>query len=256
MMLLLLIAATSCLPATEAGVLIHATNSEWSSKAVDPSSLTANKPFYIKNKKVPAKIWSKTPINADLPYFYPSTNYYFTGSKSTKADSLSSSKSTLSKVQMAQLAHSTIIKELKLKSPQELRIISSFTDRRNVSHFYMNRIVNGIEVSNNKAQVHILNGKVTAFSSSFKAQVNQKIKPATAKIAIKDLIKTAETELGAKHEMEVKGYYSYVENANGILVYCYNFQTRNDEVDKWYHVAIDAETGNYINLTQANLFML
>jgi extracellular elastinolytic metalloproteinase len=159
----------------------------------------------------------------------------------------------LSSLEMSRIAQSTMVKNLNLESSQ-LRIVSQSTDHMDVTHIYMNRVQDGIMVSNNNAAVHISKGEITSHSSNFKLTGSQLIRPIKNSDSIHDYVKGVETKLSAKRD-SIEPYYSYIENSNGELIYCYNFQVRNDEDDKWMHVAIDVENG-YIHLIPGEIVEL
>jgi Zn-dependent metalloprotease len=168
-----------------------------------------------------------------MPFYYPKSDFKIIVPKGEPV--------ALSYMEMSRIAHSTIVKSLNLESSQ-LRIVSQSTDHMDVTHVYMNRVQDGVMVSNNNAAVHISKGEITSHSSNFKLIEAQLIRPIKTSESIHEHVKAVEEKLSAQRD-SIEPYYSYIENSNGELIYCYNFQVRNDEKDKWMHVAIDAENG-------------
>jgi Zn-dependent metalloprotease len=195
------------------------------SQAQAPSSIKTP----VKNSRVSKLSQS---AESELPFYYPKTQ--FEAVVDTKGPVASTN------LQTAQLAHSAMVKTLGIK-PSELRITSQFVDHMNVTHVYMNRMVGDVAVSNHNAAVHIKNGHITAYTASFKGDT-QVIMPSKVTVSLAAAVTTAEKQFGAPKE-DIEAYFSYLEDAKGELVYCHNFQLRDDDKSKWLHVSVNAQTG-------------
>lgn len=179
-----------------------------------------------------------------LPYFYPDSSFV------SKPITTGTSLAPLSADEVMKLAKSTLAKELKVKE-SEIQIVNQFTDRAGVTHVYADRLVNGIPITNQNAAVHIKNCQVSSFSSSFHSGSNNLVAPSTKEptvvVSLAVAAKTAEAKLGApKDNMEAT--LSYVQVPSGDLVYAHQFQVRDDAAHKWYHVSVDAQNGQIVQV--------
>lgn len=49
----------------------------------------------------------------------------------------------------------------------DLAISNSFVDHRGCHHLYVTRLVNGLEITNHRAQIHLKEGRIIGYSTSF-----------------------------------------------------------------------------------------
>ena len=200
--------------------------------------------------------------NQNLPYFYPPSNVQTTQSVSIP----STSYAALTDDQIASLAIATLVKELGV-STAELKIASQFKDAYKVTHVYVDKLMGGVIVKNHNAAVHIKNGVVASFSSSFiKSQpkvtegassassVTDSSPIVTAEIAtpqiivnLNEAVKTAETKLGVKKD-SFEANLAYLEIPGGSVVYVHQFQLRDDKASKWYRVSVDSKNGQIVQI--------
>jgi extracellular elastinolytic metalloproteinase len=126
----------------------------------------------------------------------------------------------------------------------ELNTTWSYTDTANVTHIYFKHLVNGIEVSNHHAAVHIKKNHVIAFSSSFnhdKSKLykrNQEGFKISKKAAISIAVKEFKVNLRPHKPVELK----YIELPNGVLSQAYVIQLKDSR--NWLEVFVDASHGN------------
>ncbi|KAH9245024.1 hypothetical protein BASA81_017525 [Batrachochytrium salamandrivorans] len=130
-------------------------------------------------------------------------------------------------------------------------VFNSFTDSAGVTHVYGAHILNGARIANHQASVHVKNGEVTSFSSSFgTAQHFSKsdlaVSAAKATVDFAKASSTASAQLGIPVYSEFKHAFEYVEQPDGKIVYAYKFQLRNNPLTKWVQVWCDATTGKVI----------
>jgi Zn-dependent metalloprotease len=134
--------------------------------------------------------------DAALPFVYPESVV----ETNNLAQNASFGSVVLSSTQTASLATSSLAKALNIDE-SELKLISQFTDAAGVSHVYVDRLINNVPVANQNAAVHIKNGAVTSYSSSFHAKANN-LRPVEVKkpeviVSLEDAVKTAQAKLGA-----------------------------------------------------------
>ncbi|KAH6602022.1 hypothetical protein BASA61_001525 [Batrachochytrium salamandrivorans] len=131
------------------------------------------------------------------------------------------------------------------------KVFNSFTDPSGVTHVYGAHMTNGFRIANHQASIHVKNGQVTSFSSSFgTAQHFSKSDLAvSAPKATLDFAKasaTASAQLGIPVYSDFKHALEYVEQPDGKIVYAYKLQLRNDPLTKWVQVWCHADTGKVI----------
>ena len=180
------------------------------------------------------------------PFFYPKPSYRTYGKRKSFH---SSSKWDASSVY--ELGWNTTLENLGL-GPEELTITAKFTDTSNVTHMYFKHLVNGIQVNNHHAAIHLNKMQVIAFSSSFgtpehltKRDSEASILPPFANISDQDAIQIALKEYNIPlHKVPV--ILRYVEIPDGTLVYCYGVQLKN--LQNWLMVYVDASDEQIIHV--------
>jgi Zn-dependent metalloprotease len=128
----------------------------------------------------------------------------------------------------------------------ELKVNHFFTDSANVTHVYVDRLINDTPVANHNAAVHIKNGQVTSFSASFRGAGQSlrapDVKSAEVIVPLEEAVAAAVAQLGVPRD-ETEASLEYLQIPSGSIVYAHQFQLRDDEADKWLHVAVDAHNG-------------
>ncbi|KAJ3254026.1 hypothetical protein HK103_007565 [Boothiomyces macroporosus] len=175
----------------------------------------------------------------DLPFWYPEST--------SKTFSISPSLTAQSPADAVKFGTNYLLKQLGL-TQDDLEIQQSYTDDAGVSHLYAVRKINGVKVDNHNANVHVKNGQVLAFSSSF-PNVSQ-LKPTTvaatqAKVSLEDAVKIAEKQYGVPKDT-YPATLVYLQVPSGKLVYAHQFQLKDSKKAKWYQVSVDAQTGQII----------
>jgi extracellular elastinolytic metalloproteinase len=131
-----------------------------------------------------------------------------------------------------------------------LKITGYHSDEAGVLHVYAVHVVDGIEVQNHNAAIHVQNGEVLAESHSFTkdARFMQKRWSSTQQeISLEDAIAIAVKSLGApKDSLPVVTVYT--ETKDGRLTKAFKFQLRSDEKLKWYEVLVDCITGELVSV--------
>ncbi|OAJ41260.1 hypothetical protein BDEG_24892 [Batrachochytrium dendrobatidis JEL423] len=182
--------------------------------------------------------------SSDFPFYFPKPTY-----QSIPYDH-SSSLAAPSNADSVKIGTAYIRDKLNL-SPDEFRVDSNFTDSAGVTHVYGVHLVNGASVANHQAAVHIKDGQITSYSASFGteshfAKSELSVAEPKAKLTFEqasDLVSKAKglpVYSDFKHELE------YVQQADGTLVYAYKFQLRDADVNFWFQVWADANTGKLI----------
>jgi len=97
-------------------------------------------------------------------FFYPQVEFKTYG-RGHKISHLSSFDST-DPEQNKRIGLQFLLEKLHLDG-SDLKISDSFTDHRGCYHLYVIHTVNGLEISNHRAQIHLKHGLITSYSSSF-----------------------------------------------------------------------------------------
>jgi Zn-dependent metalloprotease len=161
------------------------------------------------------------------PFFHPRPKFStFQNKKIFVAASLNNEGETL------RFGTNFVIGQLGLKE-SELNLTSTFTDTANVTHMYFTHLINGIEVSNHHAAVHLNNNHVLAFSSSFNNEKSRLQKRhghlanfnISEETAIEIAVKEFKVDLQPHKPVELK----YIELPNGILSQVYVIQLKDSK---------------------------
>jgi Zn-dependent metalloprotease len=200
----------------------------------------------VQSKPTPADLAVEIPEvtqrGVKLPFYYPEV-------LQETFDASSSFVST-SEAEDLETGRYEIMKRLGIKG-DEFAITHSNKDAAGVLHIYAVEKVNGIAVDNHAAAVHIQNGAVLAFSSSFKSSRTMlktksiAIAPPSPPMALEEAVKVASAQLGAPQD-SFPAKLVYVSIPNGDLVLAHQFQLRDDEKALWYQVSVDAATGKVV----------
>jgi Zn-dependent metalloprotease len=179
-----------------------------------------------------------------LPFYYPENEFLsFTPSKGSKVIDLSPED-------ILKIGIKALEKELGV-SQDELKVVQHHVGTDKVTHIYTSRIVNGVQVDNQHAAVHIFNGQVIAQSASFRKSGNsfvpENIAPVESVISLDEAVKIASQQLGAPKD-DHPASNVYIQIPNGKLVYAHRFQVRDDERNKWYQVSVDASNGQLVQV--------
>ncbi|KAJ1332402.1 hypothetical protein BSLG_010837 [Batrachochytrium salamandrivorans] len=186
---------------------------------------------------------SLNPASTELPFHFPRSVYE--NNPYRDVTSFSSSKKDDAKT-----ATDYISKKLNLGA-DDFKVFNSFTDPSGVTHVYGAHMANGVCIANHHASVHVKNGQVTSFSSSFgTAQHFSKsdlaVSAAKATVDFAKASATASAQLGIPVYSDFKHALEYVEQPDGKIVYAYKLQLRNTPVTKWVQVWCHADTGRVI----------
>ncbi|KAH6572082.1 hypothetical protein BASA60_006854 [Batrachochytrium salamandrivorans] len=167
---------------------------------------------------------SLNPASTELPFHFPRSVYE--NNPYRDVTSFSSSKEDDAKT-----ATDYISKKLNLGA-DDFKVFNSFTDPSGVTHVYGAHMANGVCIANHHASVHVKNGQVTSFSSSFgTAQHFSKsdlaVSAAKATVDFEKASATASAQLGIPVYSDFKHALEYVEQPDGKIVYAYKLQLRN-----------------------------
>ncbi|KAK5666933.1 hypothetical protein QVD99_006165 [Batrachochytrium dendrobatidis] len=191
----------------------------------------------------PTVLSAENAMDSSLFYFPKSTYHNIPYDHSSSLMALSNTDSV--KIGVAYLCD-----QLNL-TPNEFKVYNNFTDSVGVTHVYGAHIINGARVANHQAAVHIKDGQITSYSTSFGteshfAKSELSIAEPKTKLTfeqVADIVSKAKglpVYSGSKHELE------YVQQADGTLAYAYKFQLRDEDVNFWFQVWADANTGKLV----------
>lgn len=108
----------------------------------------------------------------------------------------------------------------------DLNVSSSYRDSFGIDHIFVNHLINRVPITNHNAAVHLKNGRVISFSSSFSGNPADWPKPIPV-ITLDDAVAIAERKYGAKKNY-VEPNLTYLETKSGEIALVYKFQLRND----------------------------
>ncbi|KAJ3276015.1 hypothetical protein HDV01_006185 [Terramyces sp. JEL0728] len=175
----------------------------------------------------------------DLPFWYPETT--------SKVFDLASSLTSPSHEEAVKIGTEYLEKQLGLTS-DELEIQQAYRDDAGVDHLYAIRKISGVKVDNHNANVHVKDGQVLAFSSSF-SNANQfaplDVAAAQAKVTLEEAVQIAVKQYGVPRD-SFPAAKVYVQVPSGKLVYAHQFQLKDSTKSKWYQVTVDAQTGQIV----------
>ncbi|KAH6559989.1 hypothetical protein BASA50_006630 [Batrachochytrium salamandrivorans] len=186
---------------------------------------------------------SLNPASTEFPFHFPESVYEHTPYSGAVS-------SSFSKEDEVKTATDYISNKLNLGA-DDFKVFDSYTDPSGVTHVYGAHLVNGARISNHQASIHVKNGQVTSFSSSFgTAQHFSKsdlaVSEPKAALNFEKASATASAQLGVPVYSKFEHVLEYVEQPDGKIVYAYRFQLRNDPLTKWIQVWCDANTGKVI----------
>ncbi|KAJ8325403.1 hypothetical protein O5D80_006339 [Batrachochytrium dendrobatidis] len=136
-------------------------------------------------------------------------------------------------------------------APNEFKVYNNFTDSAGITHVYGAHLVNDARVSNHQAAIHIQDGQIISYSTSFGteshfAKSELSVAEPKAKLTFEQVADTISKAKGLPVYSEFKHELEYVQQADGTLVYAYKFQLRDKNVISWIQVWADADTGKLI----------
>ena len=195
----------------------------------------------------------------DLPFFYPEPEMQ------TFTPQGGSNLVAISDNEFLNIA----TKELsaKLGVPEsELKISNFNKDKSGVAHVYVNQVLDGIQVENHHAAIHITaSGEILAQSNSFSKNTASRLKkpadPSKMIVSLADAEAIASAKFGLPRD-DQPATTAYLQTKDGKLALVHKFQLRDDAKLKWYSVMVDANTGevhsatNYYNFASYRVLAL
>jgi extracellular elastinolytic metalloproteinase len=207
---------------------------------------------------VPGKTASvDTADDSNLPFFYPPSSF------ETFESSGSQSFAPLTEEENLAIAKETLLKNLGL-AESDLKIVNFNTDSAGVSHVYAVHLVDGVEVQNHHAAIHVQNGEIIAQSASFTkdtANLRKRGLPSKPTVSLEEAIAIATKKFGIARD-SFPPSTAYLQTQDGHLALAHKFQLRDDSKAKWYEVLVDATSGeilsasNYYNTASYNVIKL
>jgi extracellular elastinolytic metalloproteinase len=176
----------------------------------------------------------------EVPFWYPTPK--------VKTYTISPSFAEQAPEEALTFGRQELLKELGL-SESELEIQQSYRDDSGTTHIYAIRKINGIKVDNHNAAIHVKDGQVLAFSSSF-AVVNNFVDfaiDATPAVSLDEAVTVASQQLGAPKD-SFPASMVYVQLPSGEIVLAHQFQLRDDIQSKWYQVSVDANSNTVVSV--------
>ncbi|KAJ8330263.1 hypothetical protein O5D80_001826 [Batrachochytrium dendrobatidis] len=136
-------------------------------------------------------------------------------------------------------------------APNEFKVYNNFTDSAGVTHVYGAHLVNGVSVANHQAAVHIQDGQIISYSTSFgteshfaKSEIS--VAEPKAKLTFEQVADLVSKAKGLPVYSKFEHGLEYVQQEDGTLVYAYKFQLRDKGVNFWIQVWADTNTGKLI----------
>lgn len=133
-----------------------------------------------------------------------------------------------------------------LQIQDEELLVTQSHRHRGITHLYCLHVVNGTTVDNHSASIHIKDGQVLSYTTSFTGNAtldvlrDQKFTAQEAEqIAMKEF-KSARDKVPAKTVI--------LEIDHGKLTYAHQFQLRNDATNQWLQISVDKITGDIIQI--------
>lgn len=179
--------------------------------------------------------------DVNMPFYYPESIV-------TVKNMFGSALRPLAIDEKIALAKKTLVNGLNI-TDRELQVMHYFIDRVGVTHVYVDRLINNVPIANQNAIVHIKNGLVASYSSSFRLNSRAsnfmpavRVKEPTIVVSLAQATRNARSQLGAPRD-GTNATLAYVQVPSGELVYAHQFQLRDDAKVKWYQVSVDAHNG-------------
>jgi extracellular elastinolytic metalloproteinase len=180
----------------------------------------------------------------EIPFYFPSSTM-----ETYTIDRNSITKRSLTVSETVTFGTNELANRLGL-SVSELKIKQSHKDAAGVTHIYASRKINGIVVDNHVASIHIRDGQVLSFTSSFKNTdnfVEPEIVPPVVIVSLEDAVNIASKKLGAPRDNHPASTV-YTQLPSGKITYAHQFQLRDDRKRIWFQVVVDASTGQILQV--------
>jgi extracellular elastinolytic metalloproteinase len=190
---------------------------------------------------------ASTNVKVQLPFYYPQV---FEETILEESRSLLFKRSASPVGNDLESGRQAIMSRLGI-SQDDFVITQSHKDKAGVMHIYASEILNGILVDNHNAAIHIKDGNVLSFSSSFTSSQSKlqkrsiNVAEPNPPITLEKAVKIAVAEYSTPRDtFPAKLVYVAIENGN--LVLAHQFQLLDDDKNQWYQVSVDANTGKII----------
>jgi Zn-dependent metalloprotease len=144
----------------------------------------------------------------------------------------------------------------------EIEVTNQYMDTTNLYHIYAMHLVNGIPVKNHQAAVHIKDGQVISFSTSFNTDTHLAKRSDTTIEAPNSVISTSEAAKIASDAYmtpvrdDVPILSEYIQVASGAIAFAHVVQLATDTRSRWYRVDVSATTGKLSELERIYLIVL
>ncbi|OAJ41636.1 hypothetical protein, variant [Batrachochytrium dendrobatidis JEL423] len=138
-------------------------------------------------------------------------------------------------------------------TPNEFKVYNNFTDSAGITHVYGAHLVNDARVSNHQAAIHIQDGQIISYSTSFGTESHfskreLSIAEPKAKLTFEQVADAISKAKGLPVYSEFKHEFEYVQQEDGTLVYAYKFELRDKNVISWIQVWADTNTGKLVQV--------
>lgn len=177
-------------------------------------------------------------------FYYPQTRQETYG-KGLRTKHLTGGSTTTLKGQI-EIGKEFLLRKLGLDA-SSLEISHSFQDHRGIVHVYASRLIDGIPVSNHRAQVHLKNGKITSYSASFQEidQLQLERREVSEELDLKSAIAIVEKKYGIPSLPDFSKT-GWIEDPNQQLVKVFFIQLKAPGT--WMEVAVDVKDGVYFRV--------
>ncbi|KAI8903361.1 Fungalysin metallopeptidase-domain-containing protein [Gorgonomyces haynaldii] len=174
-----------------------------------------------------------------VPFYYPESTVVEGNASFAPVDQSESG--------IAQAAIDAVVAQTSVNAA-DLKVVDQYTDLKGVTHVYVDRLINGVAVSNHNAAVHFKDGQVISLSASFGGN-NLKAPTVVDKVSVTldKAIKIAKAQFKADKD-DVPAKIEYLELPNNVISKAHVFQVRDDANAIWKQVSVDASTGQVVRV--------
>ena len=120
--------------------------------------------------------------------------------------------------------------------------------KNGVTYFYAHRLIDGVKVSNEVANVVVKNGVVLSVSDTFsKKKPGPQTRTRELTISLKEAVKIAEDAIGAPRD-DYPASKVYITDKDNNRVFCHQFQLKDIDKDIFCRVSVDMVTGAIVQV--------
>ena len=175
--------------------------------------------------------------DSKIPFFYPEV------SSEQPEDQNNGPGQSHGKRQGIKFGHSELARRIGV-SVDDIIVTRGDEDQSGTTHVYCLHVVDGIPVDNHHAGIHLKDGQVLSYSSSF-SNVGKPKSSSKPSLSLNDAVTIAQRKYGVGKD-DHPATQVYLEMPGGNLALGHQFQVRDDSKGMWKQVTVDAQTGQII----------